>query len=141
MQNEAFRIQDEKTAVEGALSPRFLEDFRKNRPRMQHSGRVHQNELVLRVGEGRFPFHLHSCSPAAFINGIPDELAISLQTNPNTELRAQSQHSNRLPADVGVGIKDPFFELLERQRGSHPKSLNDEPLHNCPDLLNRRQVW
>ena len=142
METEAFTaFKGEKTAAQGSLVSRFLDVFHQSPGKMQHERAIYQIESRLRVGEGRFLLNLHSCSPAAFSNGITDELAVSLQTDLNTVLRTQSQHRDCLPADVGVGIEHRLFELWERQRCSHPKPPKDELLHNCPDLLNGRQIW
>ena len=85
-------------------------------------------------------FNLNSRSSAAFPNRVANEPAVPLDAQLNAELGAQCQNGDRFPVDVRVRVEDRVVQLLQGQRPSHPKPLQDEPLHDGPDLLDRGQV-
>ena len=85
-------------------------------------------------------FDLNTSASAAFSNHIANESPVPLNTRKDSELGAQRQDGNSLPIDACVSIKDCFDQLLQCERRSHPKPLQDESLHDGPYLLDRGQV-
>ena len=85
-------------------------------------------------------FNLNSRASAAFANQVPDEPPIPLDARLHAELRAQGQNGDRFPVDTRECVEDRLVQLLQGQRPSHPKPPQNEPLHDGPNLLDRRQV-